>query len=126
MFLPVYNVFPFLLNQDQVIGDGLGEDPVDVRLRDTRTEGEVGDRSVPDSNTLQVENCHLVVIDHRPPPPAGPAAVVVQDTQLLVYLPAVEPGDHLQFDFCKFCNDSVNLGRLLMDNKWHNVGTLFN
>ena len=94
MFLPVYNVFSFLLNQDQVIGDGLREDPVDVRLLDTRTEGEVGDRSVPDSNTLQVENCHLVVIDHRPPPPAGPAAVVVQDTQLLVYLPAVECGDH--------------------------------
>ena len=83
---------------DQAVGDwGLGEEVEDLRLQHAGTQRQLGDiRSDLSVNSLEVENCHLVIIDNcLVSHIVGPALIVVQDTQSLATLSVIESVNHL-------------------------------
>ena len=91
--LPEYNLITRFLNQQ--LGDGGGGED-HIRLWNSGTQRELGDvRSVLDIiNSLQVEDCQLVLVDHCLVPHVGLPEVVVLNAQLDPRLPAVEGRDH--------------------------------
>ena len=91
--LPEYNLITRFLNQQ--LGDGGGGED-HIRLWNSGTQRELGDiRRVLGINTLQVENCHLVIIDNSlVSHVVGPVLIVFQNTQSLTILYTMEGRDH--------------------------------
>ena len=90
--LPVDNLILDLLDEELVDGGGREDQ---LRLQNSGTQRQLGDiRSVLRINSLEVENCQLVIVDNSLVSHIGPALIVVQDTQSLSSHFTLEGGDH--------------------------------
>ena len=78
---PIYDLLLHLLYDEhdghQGVVEGLGEKVQDIRLQNSWTERELGDRSVLDINSLELENSQVVFIDDGSVSPTPLGSIVV-------------------------------------------------